>query len=68
MSEADEDDDKDHVLVLTRRIGETFTLIVGERRVQVSVVSVAAGQRARIAITAPGDVHIIRNEVLGRLS
>jgi carbon storage regulator len=52
------------MLVLTRRIGEEI-VIAGNIRVKVVTVS---GQTARLGITAPPSVRVVRLELLaGRL-
>jgi carbon storage regulator len=48
------------MLVLTRRIGEEV-LIAGDIRVRVVAVD---GNRVRLGITAPSDVHVTRPELL----
>lgn len=59
----DDEPEQDHVLVLTRKAGESFVLVLGECRVIVSVVAVYPHHATRIAITAPGDVRIVRSEL-----
>jgi carbon storage regulator len=52
------------MLILSRRIGETFILELptGE---QINVVLLEAkGSRGRIGIDAPPEVHIVREELL----
>lgn len=48
------------MLILQRKVGES--LMIGTD-VQVSVVSIDGG-RVRLAISAPGDVSILRSELL----
>ncbi len=48
------------MLVLTRKIGETF--IVGED-ITVTVVDIVGGNKVRIGINAPSSVPVYREEV-----
>jgi carbon storage regulator len=48
------------MLVLSRRLGER--ILIGES-IEVEVVAVR-GRRVRIGITCPGDVRIMRSELL----
>jgi carbon storage regulator len=48
------------VLVLTRKIGETF--VIGDD-VTVTVVDIIGASKVRIGITAPADVAVHRQEV-----
>ena len=50
------------MLVLSRKIGER--IVIGQG-VTVAVLEVS-GQRVRLGIVAPGDVHILREEVFQR--
>ena len=50
------------MLIINRRSGEK---IVVAETITVSVLSIA-GNRVKIGITAPGDVHIVREELLQR--
>ena len=51
------------MLVLSRKIGER--IVIGQG-VTVMVLEVN-GQRVRLGIVAPGDVHILREEVFHRI-
>jgi carbon storage regulator len=48
------------VLVLTRKIGETF--VVGDD-VTVTVVDIVGGNKVRIGINAPSSVPVYREEI-----
>jgi carbon storage regulator len=50
------------MLIINRRSGENIVLA---ENITVSVLSIA-GNRVKIGITAPGDVHIVREELLQR--
>jgi carbon storage regulator len=48
------------VLVLTRKIGETF--VVGDN-ITVTVVDVVGGNKVRLGINAPSSVPVYREEI-----
>jgi carbon storage regulator len=48
------------VLVLTRKIGETF--VIGDD-VTITVVDIIGGSKVRLGITAPSDVPVHREEI-----
>lgn len=51
------------MLVLTRKTSEAVTIWLPDgRRITVSLVCVS-GSRARLGITAPRDINVVRSEV-----
>lgn len=51
------------MLVITRRVGETLVLELGDERVEITVRQVH-GNSARIGIEANDSVRVIRKEIL----
>ena len=52
------------MLVLTRKIGETF--IVGDE-ITVTVVDIVGGNKVRLGINAPASVPVYREEVYAQI-
>jgi len=52
------------MLVLTRRVGESFTLTIGDKTIVVKLEAIKSKGRAVFCFEAPRDVVIKRSELL----
>jgi sRNA-binding carbon storage regulator CsrA len=52
------------VLVITRKEGQSFQIMVGHQVINIKVTKIQSGKQARLAIEAPKEMRISRiNEV-----
>ncbi len=61
-----EDQGRKKMLVLSRKEGESITLVDGETSVEITIQKIrdAGCKRCSIAIEAPSSVNIVRNELM----
>jgi carbon storage regulator CsrA len=54
------------MLVLSRKPGERFVLIMGRYKATIEIMAIS-GNRTRVGVDAPQEISVVREEIRGRM-